>query len=360
MPHTLDFNARPNMKNPAQPHVENPARLHPVPTIDPSIVALPSPEPVEISCIIPCFNEEDNIAHAVTRVDHELLASGHSYEIILVDDGSRDQTVARARALLADYPLRIICFSRNFGKEDAITAGMKKAHGRAVIIIDADLQEPVETIHLFIKHWKAGYHMVYAVRQHRDDESWLKNAFSNGFYWLLNQSSSVSIPAHARDFRLMDRKVVDALAELPERNRFMKGLFSWVGFKTKPIPVEIQSRHRGRSKFNYRRLFALAATALTAFTNLPLRIWMLIGALISTLSIGYAFWITLHTLIWGSQIPGWSTITVAVLFLGGIQILSIGVLGEYLARISNEVKGRPGYIIAEEFQPPANGSSCLP
>jgi glycosyltransferase involved in cell wall biosynthesis len=218
-----------------------------------------------------------------------------------------------------------------------------------VIIIDADLQEPISYVKTFLDYWDQGYEMVYGVRAHRDDESWMKKLGTHSFYTILNKTTSVTIPPDSRDFRLMDRKVVTALCSLPESNRFMKGLYSWVGFKTKEIPIEIEMRSSGKSKFNYRNLFSLGFTGLTSFSVWPLRVWISIGTIVSISSIIYALWIIARTLIWGADTPGWATITVAIFFLGGIQILSIGVLGEYLGRIFSEVKSRPGHIISKEF-----------
>ena len=303
----------------------------------------------EISCVIPAYNEEGNISIALQAIVEKIQGLDRSYEIIVVDDGSTDQTIIEAQSMLSSCPLRILRLSRNFGKEDAIMAGLQSSLGKAVIIIDADMQEPVSTLCTFIEHWDEGYEMVYAVRAHRDDEPFLKTIGSQFFYWILNKMTKVTIPPHARDFRLMDRKVVDALCALPEHNRFMKGLFSWVGFKTKEIEVVIDDRNEGVSKFSYRRLISLALTGITSFSDLPLRLWAGVGACISCASILYAFWIALRTMIWGVDLPGWATLTVAVCFLGGIQILSIGILGEYLSRVFSEVKARPGFIIAEEF-----------
>jgi glycosyltransferase involved in cell wall biosynthesis len=303
----------------------------------------------EVSCIIPAYNEEANIIHTIRAISEEMQRLNRDYEIIVVDDGSQDETIEQARSLISFCPLRIISLSRNFGKENAITAGLSASIGDACIIIDADLQEPVSYIEVFLENWDAGYEMVYGVRSHRKDESLIKRKLSNCFYWILDRSTSVSIPAHARDFRLMDRKVVDALLSLPERNRFMKGLYSWIGFKSMPVPIEIDKRNGGDSKFNFGRLFDLALTGLTSFSDMPLRVWTGVGAVISMLSIFYALLIAGRTLFFGVDVPGWSTLTVAVCFLGGVQILSIGILGEYVGRIFSEVKARPGHIVSKEY-----------
>lgn len=303
----------------------------------------------QISCVIPAYNEEGNIEVAIRAVSEEMVKLRRNFELIVVDDGSTDSTVCAAKKLIDEFPVRVVCLSRNFGKENAITAGLKAARGQAAIVIDADLQEPISYLRTFLDHWDQGYEMVYGVRANRDDESFLKRKGSNLFYWILDRTTSVSIPAHSRDFRLMDRKVVDALISLPEHNRFMKGLYSWVGFKSLAVPVEIHSRHSGTSKFNFKRLFNLALTGLTSFSDWPLRMWTAIGSIISVLSICYAILVAVRTMIFGSEVAGWATIAVAITFLGGIQLLSIGVLGEYMSRVFAEVKARPGHIVSEEF-----------
>jgi len=303
----------------------------------------------QISCVVPAYNEADNISATISAVAREMIHLRRHFAIIVGDDGSRDATVDEARKMIESYPVRVIRLSRNFGKENAITAGMRAARGDACIMIDADLQEPVAYLKVFIECWESGMEMVYGVRAHREDEAFLKRKASNLFYWILGKTTSVEIPAHARDFRLMDRKVVDAILSLPERNRFMKGLYSWVGFKSQAVPVEIDQRNGGESKFNYKRLFDLALTGLTAFSDWPLRVWTGVGVVVSALSICYALLITARTIFWGSDVPGWATLTVAICFLGGVQLLSIGVLGEYMSRIFSEVKARPGHIVSEEF-----------
>ena len=311
---------------------------------------VPSPKPIpDLSFVIPAFNEAGNIARTVAQVDAHARRLVSSFEIIIVDDGSFDSTFKESRALCAQYPLRVLRLSRNFGKEQAIMAGLERTVGAAVVILDADLQEPLSHLETMLEHRAEGYEMVYAVRAQRRDETWRKRLFTRAFYTLLNIGSDTAIPANARDFRLMDRRVVDALCALPERNRFMKGLYGWVGFRTKAVAIELAPRATGASKFGFAGLFKLGLTGLTSFTAWPLRVWTGIGMTIATCSILYALWIAVRTLIFGIDVPGWSTLVVAVMLLGGVQLISIGVLGEYLSRVFTEVKGRPGFIIAEDF-----------
>ena len=226
--------------------------------------------------------------------------------------------------------------------------GLLRSVGAAVVILDADLQEPLCHLETMLKHRAEGFEMVYTVRAQRRDETWSKRAFTRAFYAMLNIGSETAIPANARDFRLMDRRVVNALCALPERNRFMKGLYGWVGFRSKAIPIDLEQREDGISKFGFRGLFKLGLTGLTAFTAWPLRIWTSIGISIAACSILYGLWIALRTLVFGIAVPGWSTLVVAITLLGGVQLISIGVLGEYLSRVFTEVKGRPGFIVAED------------
>lgn len=302
----------------------------------------------ELSFVIPAHNEADNIEETLRRVSKKARELVSSAEIILVDDGSRDETLSLAASCDLETPLITLRLSRNFGKEHAIMAGLERATGAAVVILDADLQEPLRYVDQMLNEYRNGYEMVYAVRAHREDESYAKKYLTKAFYQMLSYGSSFTVPKDARDFRLMDRRVVDALCALPERNRFMKGLYGWVGFRSLAIPVELEQRVAGETKFGFKGLFRLAFTGLTSFTHWPLRVWTFVGGLLAGFSIFYAFWIALRTMIWGADVPGWSTLTVAVFFLGGIQLISIGVLGEYLGRIFTEVKGRPGYLVAEE------------
>ena len=260
-----------------------------------------------LSFVVPCYNEAENVADVIQNIAQETSRLNRSYEIILVDDGCSDKTVEIARGMMPKYPIRILCLSRNFGKEQAISAGLNVARGDAVTILDADLQEPISHLGSLLEYWQAGYQMISVVRANRDDEHWLKRISARLFYGLFNRVTSVELSPGTRDFRLMDRKVVDELNTLPERDRFMKGLFSWVGFKTMETIVEIEPRRCGKSKFSTKQLFKLALSGLTSFSALPLRIWGLIGFVLSFLSIGYGVWILIDTLIWSATPPGWST-----------------------------------------------------
>ncbi|MEE4277315.1 MAG: glycosyltransferase [Halieaceae bacterium] len=238
----------------------------------------------------------------------------------------------------------------NTPETPAVMAGLKRSKGRMVVVLDADLQEPLRYLGTMLDYHARGFEMVFAKRKCRSDESLMKRTFTRSFYRLMNVGSETEIPEDARDFRLMDRRVVDAICALPERNRFMKGLWGWVGFRSVAVPIELERRASGESKFGFLKLFKDGLTAITSFTTWPLRVWAAIGFIIAVCAIAYGLWIALRTLIFGVDIPGWSTLVVAVSLLGGIQLVSIGVLGEYLARVFTEVKGRPGYLVAEEHR----------
>ena len=305
-----------------------------------------------LSFVIPAMNEEDTIDETIRRVGRAAKDLVPTYEIIVVDDGSTDETLGRAVALCGPYPLRVVRLSRNFGKEQAIMAGLERSLGRAVVILDADLQEPLSALTSMFKQHQAGYEMVYAVRTHRKDESTTKRLLSRTFYKLLNLGGDVTIPPDARDFRVMDRKVVDAICDLPERNRFMKGLYSWVGFSSIGVPIEIAPRGGGRSKYGLTGLLRLGITGLTSFASWPLRVWIVLGMGIASVSLIYGSWIAIKTTVFGVAVPGWSTMAIGALMLAGVQLISIGVLGEYLGRVLLEVRKRPGFIVAGEYSGP--------
>ena len=303
-----------------------------------------------ISCIAPCYNEAANLEGLAAEIDRIFKGLNLRYELILVNDGSRDNTAAIAHSLLKKFPIKLIQLSRNYGKEIALSAGIDHAQGDCSILIDADLQHPPELITEFYQHWRDGYDMVYGFRASRQDESFLKRSFVGFFYGLMNLGQKRKIVPNTLDYRLMDSKVVAAMKSMPENNRFMKGLYSWVGFTNIGLPVEISDRTAGQTSFGFINLLKLAITGLTAFSNVPLRLWGILGAVISFLSFAYGAWVAIETLIWGNPTAGWPTVIVVQAFLGGILLTSIGILGEYIGRIFTEVKRRPLYFVSHVIQ----------
>ncbi|UTH74893.1 glycosyltransferase family 2 protein [Chromobacterium sp. IIBBL 290-4] len=299
-----------------------------------------------ISCIIPAYNESDNIVPMLETLHRLLTEAGYRHELVVVDDGSRDDTVPKVLETTSRLPVTLIQLSRNFGKEIALTAGIDQVNGDVAVLIDGDFQHPPEMVPVFLDKWREGYDMVYSVRANRDNETLAKRAFTHVFYALINSGAPLKIPENTQDFRVLDKSILNALRQMPERNRFMKGLYNWVGFTQLAMETQTQERRAGKSSFNFRNLLGLGLTGLTAFSNMPLRIWTLLGCVISLLSIGYALFELCHTLLFGNAVNGWPTLVVAVTFLGGVQLLSIGILGEYVGRIFNEVKGRPTYLIS--------------
>ncbi len=304
---------------------------------------------VSIACVVPVHNEAGNIVAFLSELDKKLAVLAEQYEMIMVDDGSQDETVLLAQPMVARTKLRILQFSRNFGKEAALTAGLMQVRSEICILIDADFQHPLATIDAFLAQWAQGYDMVYGVRESRQDEALLKRWLSQIFYRLLKAITNVKIPPHAGDFRLLDRCVVKALNALPERERFMKGLYAWVGFRSIAVPFTVQARQSGKSSWHFNSLLELAIVGITSFSNIPLRVFSLLGFIISLVAFIYGSIIVFDTLITGIEVPGFATLAVAIMFFGGIQLLSIGILGEYVARIFNEVKQRPIYIVANKI-----------
>lgn len=303
---------------------------------------------LRISCIVPVYNEEANVEAFFTKLQTLLGELTQHFEIVVVDDGSQDATIEKIMKLPSDYHIKMLGLSRNFGKETALTAGLEHCTGDVAIILDADFQHPLEVIPTFLKHWGEGYEMVYGVRENRDDESSIKRNFAQLFYWVMSKITKIDIPSNAGDFRLLDRKVVAAINLFQERSRFMKGLYAWVGFKKIAVPFQVQVRAAGSSSWGLARLTELALTGITSFSDIPLRVWGFIGFIVSTISLIYAIYIVTVTLLFGADLPGFPSIIVAVMFLGGIQLLSIGILGEYIARIFTEVKQRPKYLIEKK------------
>jgi len=312
-----------------------------------AVVDRPHSQP-KISCVIPAYNEQENLKILIPLLVNCISAMTATFEILVIDDGSQDGTYQTVVDFAKDFNIKAIQFSRNFGKEAAITAGLQHAQGNLIILMDGDCQHTTAALPEFLARWREGYDMVYGVRSGRESEPIWKRYFTNCFYSLMKSATSVPIIPDAGDFRLMDICVVNAINALPERSRFMKGLYAWVGFKSIGCAYEVQDRYSGRTSFNFKRLIQLALTGIVSFSDVPLRVWSSIGAFLSLMSILYGFYILLRTLINGIDVPGWSTITVFVTFLGGIQLLSIGVLGEYIGRIFNEVKQRPIYVVSEK------------
>lgn len=301
-----------------------------------------------LSCVIPAFNEAASLGTTLAALLPALRALFHRVELIVVDDGSSDATATVVEQLGEQYPeLVLLRLSRNFGKEAALTAGLEAAAGDLVLFIDADGQHPPEVVAAMLQGWRDGADVVYGVRRLREDQSRLHVRLTQVFYRLINWGSAIDIPAGAGDFRLMDRKVVDAMKALPERNRFMKGLYAWVGFKTLALDYEPLPRAVGRSHFGLRGAFRLAMTGMLAFSTAPLRALSAIGFLLALISLGYGGWVIFEYFYWGIAAPGFATIVVAMMFLSGIQLLSIGVLAEYVGRIYDEVKRRPIYLVSE-------------
>jgi glycosyltransferase involved in cell wall biosynthesis len=305
-------------------------------------------ERFSLSCVVPVLNEGAQIARFLESL-HHIIDQLAVVEIVVVNDGSTDNSAAEIAKLCERLPLRYLELSRNFGKETAIQAGLDVASGDCIVIMDADFQHPISLIASMIERWRAGVDMVYAVKADRKSEGWLRRFCSVVFYRLLMPRGPARVPPDAGDFRLLDRKVVNALRAMPERNRFMKGMYAWVGFKSEAIEMHIESRASGRSKFKALKLAGLAITGITAFSNAPLRVVTGVGMLTSILSIGMGTWIVFEKLYLNQPIPGFATLAAAIFFFAGIQLVALGVVGEYVGRIFNEVKQRPQYVIASEI-----------
>lgn len=305
---------------------------------------------VGISCIVPVYNEAATIKLFLDKLLAFMKTLSDHIEIIVVNDGSQDATGQIITTLSMTIPsVKVIQFSRNFGKEMAITAGLEHASLETVVIIDADFQHPFHVIGTFLESWGDGYDMVYGLRKDRENESFFRRTLAKLFYRLMNHISRADIPPNAGDFRLLDRKVVDAINRSPETTRFMKGLYSWVGFKSKGVIFQVDNRPVGESRWQFWRLVELAVTGIVAFSDVPLRMWSLLGMIISCIAFLIAGYIIFDTLIEGVKVPGYATLLTAIIFFGGLQLLSIGIIGEYIAKIFHEVKKRPKYLIANKI-----------
>ena len=300
--------------------------------------------------MVPVHNEAAGIDAFMIRLRAALAGAELDHEIIFVDDGSSDGTLDKLIALrAADERIKVLSLSRNFGKDVALSAGLEYARGGAVIPIDADLQDPPELIPEMIEKWREGYQVVYAERSSREGDSLVRRKVAQGFYWAINRVSEVPIPPDVGDFRLLDRVVVDAIIRLPEHSRFMKGLFAWVGFKQTAVHFQRGSRAAGRSKWSSGRLWNFALDGVISFSSAPLRIWSYLGIVISLFALGYAGFLIWYKLVLGIDVPGYPSLMVAVLFFAGVQLVTLGIIGEYLSRVYNEVKGRPLYLVRESY-----------
>ena len=313
-----------------------------------------------IDVVMPAYNEEASLPRVIETLFSELGRLPYRFELILVDDGSSDGTAAVVRRYQTQYPITLVSLTRNFGKETALLAGLDHARGDATVIMDADLQHPVALIEQFVTHWEQGYECVYGVKQNRASESLPKRVLTRLFYLGLNRGSGIEIPPNALDFRLLDRAVVHALCSLRERVRFTKGLYAWLGFRSIGVPFVPPPRQGGSSHFNGRALARLGWDGLTSFSDMPLKLAGIVGSLVSMASLAYAFWIAVRTLLFGVDVPGWATLTVAMTFLGGLQILFLGIMGQYVRNVFIETKNRPNYLVRELRRPEPSTATGAP
>ena len=319
-----------------------------------------TPQPL-VSLVVPFHDEQENVRALHARLCVVLDGAGLTWELVCVNDGSQDGTLpALIRLATEDARVRVYDLSRNFGKEAALTAGLDQARGEVAIPLDADLQDPPELIPAMITKWREGFDVVNAVREAREGEGWLKQATAHWFYRVMNGLSAIEIPRDTGDFRLLSRAALDALRQMPERRRFMKGMFVWVGFPTASITYRRARRHAGRTSWNYWRLWNFALEGITSFSQVPLRIASYVGVAVALLSLLYALFLIIRTLIFGNLVSGYPSLMVAILFLGGVQLVALGVIGEYIGRIYEETKQRPIYIIRRRWTgEPTDGASLL-
>ena len=301
-----------------------------------------------VTILLPAYNESESIPELKSCMESVVSSnSGYEWEFLLVNDGSTDQTLQLMQQLCAaDSHFHYLDLSRNYGKEIAIMAGMDYARGDAVIIMDADMQHPTSVIPQMLSYWEQGYDDVYAQRQ-TSDESWMKRNTSKAYYKLLQKSTNIPIQRDTGDFRLLDRKCIEALRTMRETDRNNKGMFSWIGFRKKAVYYQQRRRRHGHTKWSYYKLLNLALSGLTSFTTAPLRFASLCGIVVSLLAFAYLVYIVFKTLIVGEPVPGYPTLMVTILFLGGLQLIALGIIGEYLSHIFNETKRRPGYFVRE-------------
>jgi len=313
-----------------------------------------------ISVVVPVFNEQEVVGQFHARMGQVLDEIGLPAEMVFVDDGSSDATLEALRALREQDPrIAVYSLSRNFGKEIALSAGLDQAAGDAIVVVDVDLQDPPELIKEFVARWQEGYDVVYGQRVQRDGETIAKKVTAFLFYRVMRKLTRVDIPADTGDFRLMSRRVVDALGRCREQHRFMKGLFAWVGFKQCAVPYRRDARAAGTTKFNYWKLWNFALEGITSFTTAPLKVATYVGFVTAAVAFIYLLVIVGKTLIWGNPVDGYPSLMAVMLFLGGIQLLTIGVLGEYVGRMFDETKGRPLYMLKDAL-PSGGGATAQP
>lgn len=302
-----------------------------------------------VTIVVPCYNEEINIDNLYKRLNSIICSlPDYKFQILFVNDGSKDNTLGKMQELHAkDSSVSYLSLSRNFGKENAMLAGLDYAEGDAVILIDADLQDPPELIPQMIEEWEKGYDDVYARRRSRAGETWFKKASAHWYYRILQKFADIDIPADVGDFRLLDRQAVDALCSLRERQRYTKGLFSWIGYNKKELLFDREPRASGNSKMNFFKLFGLAVDGITSFSVAPLRLASVLGIIISSVAFVYLVFVIAKTLLFGDPVAGYPSMISIILFIGGIQLVVLGIIGEYVGRIFYEAKGRPDYLISE-------------
>ena len=302
-----------------------------------------------ITILIPCYNEEKSLDLLYERMKKLIDdMSAYQFKVLLVNDGSVDHTLDKMQQLHAkDSMVSYLSLSRNFGKEIAMLAGLDYAEGDAVIIMDADLQDPPELIPQMIREWENGYDDVYARRRSRAGETWFKKATAHWYYRILQKFADIDIPADVGDFRLLDRQAVDALCSLRERQRYTKGLFSWIGYNKKELLFDRDPRAAGNSKMNFIKLLGLAVDGITSFSVAPLRLASILGLIISTVAFAYLVFVIVKTLLFGDPVAGYPSMISIILFMGGIQLIVLGIIGEYVGRIFYEAKGRPDYLVGE-------------
>jgi polyisoprenyl-phosphate glycosyltransferase len=304
-----------------------------------------------LSIVVPACNEAEVLPAMHARLAAVMQALGEPWELVFVNDGSADATLAVMQALhRVDPHVSVVNLSRNFGKEVAVTAGLDHARGEAVIVLDADLQDPPELIPELVAAWRGGFDTVYAQRRRRDGESWLKKATANGFYRLMQHMGGLDLPRDTGDFRLMSRRVVAALSRLPEHHRFMKGLFAWVGYPSCAVAYDRAPRAAGRTKWNYWKLWNFALEGITSFTVMPLKVATYLGLAIGLLAAGYLCVVIGKTLMYGNPVAGYPSLMAVILFMGGAQLVTLGILGEYVGRVFNEAKRRPLYFVERHLR----------